>query len=82
MSDLKAVANPPELTRRNWSEIAQKARQVAPEWVVVEDVPASTATRIRQGKMSSFPAPSDWDITTRNNTRNNRCTLFIRHTGA
>ena len=66
--------------RRQWGDIAARAKQETPEWVVVEDVGANIATRIRKGQMKAFPNPDEWEVVTRNNTRNNRCTLFLKYT--
>lgn len=79
---IETVTTPPQPgnQRREWKEIAAKAIVSAPEWVVVEDVGANIATRIRKGQVSAFKNPDEWEVVTRNNTRSNRCTMFVRYT--
>lgn len=80
-SDLPTVVHvpEPEKPKRKWELIADKARQAAPEWVVIEDASAAQASRIRKGQIPAFPDPERWDVTTRNNTRNNKCTIYLRY---
>lgn len=79
---INTVSEPPSDKRmERWEKIADKARRSAPKWVVVRGVSAKTATRIRNGEVAAFPNPEEWEVTTRDNTRDNRCTIYVKYTG-
>jgi hypothetical protein len=67
--------------RRRWTDIAAVAKKVAPEWLVLEDEHARHASRMRQGQVAGFKDTLDWMIVTRNNTKNNKCTIYIKYVG-
>lgn len=72
---------PAEDGRRDWQHIADMAMAVAPDWLVLEDEHARQAYRMRRGLTAGFRNPGDWHIVTRNNTRQNKCTIYIKFVG-
>ena len=67
--------------RIDWHAVAEKLRQVPGQWGRIDDIPKTTATSIRQGKVVAFRPPEDWEVTIRRdpNLPPVRATLFLRY---
>jgi hypothetical protein len=88
VTDVQVVKSPPPVDYGvkgdvDWRVVAEKVKEVSPEWVMVRDVARSTPSAIRRGSVAAFRPPEKFEVEQRRDPALDvsRTTVYIRYTG-